>query len=115
MDKIIITNLRTKAIIGVNPIERIQPQEIVINLVGEVDCRPAGLSDDLVDAVNYAAVAQRVLEQVQTLQPYLVERLAEVIAGTLLAEFPFQRVTVRVEKPTIIPFVENVGVEISRP
>ena len=113
-DKILIKNLVTRGIIGVNDWERENPQRIVINLVIYADTQQAGESDDLDQTVNYRTVAKRVLRHAETAARLTVEALAEDIAKLVLKEPNAQRVVVRVEKPQAVRFSESVGVEIER-
>ena len=59
-DRIIIRDLLLRAIIGINPGERTNPQDVLINVELEADLRPAGASDDIDDALNYRTVAKRI-------------------------------------------------------
>ena len=43
-----------------------------------------------------------------------MEALAALIATTALEEFPIQEITVAIEKPCALTFVEGAGVEITR-
>ena len=47
MDKIIVRDLRVTAIIGVNPVERINKQNIIINLTMLYNLEKCGKSDDI--------------------------------------------------------------------
>jgi FolB domain-containing protein len=114
MDKIIIKNLRVRGIIGVNPEERVIKQDILVNITMYADVRRAAATDDIGDAVSYSDVARRVKAHVEAASDFLVEKLATDIAGIILNEFGVERVKVRVEKPTILPFADAVGVEIER-
>ncbi|GAB4152637.1 MAG: bifunctional dihydroneopterin aldolase/7,8-dihydroneopterin epimerase [Candidatus Promineifilaceae bacterium] len=114
MDKILLTDLRLQGILGVEPEERQHPQEILVNVTAYTDVRAAARSDDITDAVNYAAMAERIRQHVAAGAPFLVERLAEEIAGILLAEFNIAKLRVRVEKPTAVLQARAVGVEIKR-
>ena len=51
-DRILIRDLMVRGIIGLNDWEREKKQDILINLVLYVDCRVAGASDDVEDALN---------------------------------------------------------------
>lgn len=113
-DKILLTDLRLQGILGIEPEERQHPQEILVNVTAYADIRAAARSDDIADAVNYAAMAERIRQHVATGAPLLVERLAEEIAGIILAEFNVTKVRVRVEKPAALPQARTVGVEIKR-
>jgi D-erythro-7,8-dihydroneopterin triphosphate epimerase len=114
LDRILIGDLRTRCIVGINPDERREKQDVVINLTIFADLRKAGLSDRFEDAVDYRAIKKAVLALAEASQFQLVEALAQAIADQVL-EFPgVQRVTVRVEKPSALRFARTVGVEIER-
>lgn len=114
MDKIVIKNLRLRGIIGIKPDERVNPQEILVNVVAFADIRPAAASADIADAVNYAAMSARIRQHVADTAELLVETLVTDIARLLLAEFNISRVQVRVEKPEALTGADSVGIEIER-
>ena len=114
MGKILLTDLCLQGILGIEPDERGHPQEILVNVAAYTDTRPAARSDDIADALNYAALAARIQQHVAAGAPLLVERLAEEIAGIILTEFNVTKVRVRVEKPHAVPQARAVGVEIKR-
>jgi dihydroneopterin aldolase len=101
---------------GVLEAERRDGQTFVIDV--DIVCRPfaAAPTDDLADTVDYAAVADRVVELGQG-GPYdLIETLADLIAGALVREFPVESARVRVAKPDApIPHpFEEVAVTVTR-
>lgn len=114
MDKILITDLVARGIIGINEWEREKPQEIKINIVLYVDLFKAGESDDLADSVNYRSVSKKVLHHAETASRYTVEALAADLARLCLEESGVHKVQVRVEKPGAVRFSAGVGVEIER-
>lgn len=114
MDKIIIKDLLLRGIIGINPDERTNKQDILINMVLYADIGQAAVSDDIKDAVNYRSITKRIIEHVEKSSDYLVEKLVTDIARIILTEFPVQRVQVRVEKPGALRFARSVGIEIDR-
>ncbi|HSG16793.1 MAG TPA: FolB domain-containing protein [Anaerolineae bacterium] len=114
MDKIIIKDLMLRGIIGINDDERVNKQDILINLVMFADTRPAGASDDIQDAVNYRTITKHIIRHVEASADFLVERLVADIARIVLTEYDVERVIVRVEKPGALRFAESVGVEIDR-
>ncbi|MFH1085147.1 MAG: dihydroneopterin aldolase [Chloroflexota bacterium] len=113
-DKVLITDLLLRTIIGVNPDEREKLQDVIINVVLEADTRAAGESDDLTATVNYRTVAKQITEMVETSRFFLVEKMAAEIARICLSEPHVLRATVRVEKPGALRFARSVGVEIVR-
>ena len=113
-DRIIIKDLLLRAIIGVNGDERVNRQDVLINLALETDTRAAGRSDNMADTVNYRSLTKQVIELVEDSQFFLVEKMAEEIARICLAESRIERVHVTVEKPTALRFASSVGVSIKR-
>lgn len=113
-DQILIRDLLVRGIIGVNDDERVNAQDILINLTLDVDVRAAGASDDITDAVNYRTIAKQVIAYTENASPHLVERLATEIARLCLAHPGVERVRARVEKPGALRFARSVGVEIVR-
>ncbi|MBA2357988.1 MAG: dihydropteroate synthase [Actinobacteria bacterium] len=63
----------------------------------------AALSDRIEDAVDYRAVAERVRAVSAGHQYSLLEALAAAVADAVAAEFPVERVRVRVRKPRARP------------
>ncbi len=114
MDKILITDVHAYGIIGVNAWERRRPQMMLINLALEVDTRQVAASDDLAGGVSYSQVARQAKALAESAARLTLEALAADLADLCLAQPGVQSVTVRVEKPGILPFARSVGVEITR-
>lgn len=113
-DKILIKDLLIRGIIGIHDWEREKKQDILINIVMEADCQPAGISDDFHDAVDYRAVTKKVLALVESSSFFLVEKLAHEIATICLEDERVEVARVRVEKPGAVRFSKSVGVEVER-
>jgi FolB domain-containing protein len=113
-DRILIKDLLIRGIIGVHEWEREKKQDILVNIVMEADCKPAGVSDDFREAVDYRAVTKKVLALVEGSAFFLVEKLAEEIATICLADPRVRVARVRVEKPGAVRFSQSVGVEVER-
>ena len=113
-DRILIKDLLIRGIIGIHDWEREKKQDILINISMEADCRPAGLSDDFRDAVDYRAVTKKVLALVEGSSFFLVEKLAEEITRICLEDERVTMARVRVEKPGAVRFSQSVGVEVER-
>lgn len=114
MDKIIIKDLLIRGIIGINPDERVQKQDILINITLYADTRRAAQSDDIADAINYRTITKRVIQHVESASDFLVEKLVNDLATLILTEFAVARVIIRVEKPGALRFAHSVGIEIER-
>ncbi|MFG0334044.1 MAG: dihydroneopterin aldolase [Maioricimonas sp. JB049] len=113
-DHVEINDLLLRTIIGINPEERVNRQDVVINIRMEADNRPAAASDDIEDAVNYRTISKRVIELVESSSFFLVERMAERIAAICLEDERVRRAHVKVEKPGAVRFARSVGVSIER-
>jgi D-erythro-7,8-dihydroneopterin triphosphate epimerase len=114
MDRIIITDLQTRCIVGVNEEERREKQDVTINLSIYGDFRTAGRTDRFEDAVDYRGLKKRVLALVENSKYLLLEALVEAVASECLATPRVRKVQVRIDKPSALRFARSVGVEIER-
>ena len=115
LDRIQIKDLLVRGILGINPDERKNRQDILINVTLWADTRPAAASDAIADAVNYKTINKAILAHVEKGAPMLVERLAAEIAGIAIgSDERVQAVEVSVEKPTALRFARSVGITIHR-
>ena len=114
MDRIIITDIRARCIVGINKDERTEKQDVTLNLAIFGDFRKAGRSDRFEDAVDYRAIKKRVLSLVENSTYFLLEALAEAVADTCLVSPGVCKVRVRVDKPSALRFARSVSVEITR-
>lgn len=102
-------------IVGINPDERENRQEILVNATLWVDTRPAAASDAIEDAVNYRSVTKAMIAHLEGGRPHLVERLAEELAAICLqADRRIAEVEITVEKPGALRHARSVGVVIHR-
>ena len=113
-DKVLIRELKVEAILGILPQERVTPQPVLINITIYTDTRRAARSKDIVDAVNYAAVAHAATDLTIDGKYLLIETLVEDLAALSLSRAHVEGVSVRVEKPQAVPAAGAVGVEIYR-
>ena len=114
MDKIILTDLRIDAVIGIWDWEKRNPQTISIDLEMQADTKKASQSDSIEDVLDYKAVSKRVKQFIQASQFNLIETLAENVAKIILEEFDVQWLKLRISKPFAIRDSRNVGVSIER-
>ena len=108
-----IRKLRVQTIIGVNDWERNTPQDVVVNVEFEFDGDATGESEDLKQAVDYAALSERIVEMVKDSRFFLLEKLVSEILKLVMADDRVQSASVMVEKPTAIPAAESVSVTAS--
>jgi dihydroneopterin aldolase/D-erythro-7,8-dihydroneopterin triphosphate epimerase len=113
-DVIEIHDLLVRAIIGINADERVNLQDVLINVRLETDTRPAARSDDIADAVNYRTIAKDIIDLVENSRFHLVERLAEQVADLCLRDERVQKAIVSIQKPSALRFARSVGITIER-
>lgn len=114
MDKVFIEQLEVITTIGVYDWEQQIKQKLVLDLEMAHDNRPAGKSDDVADALDYAQVSQAVIEHIEQGRFLLVERVAEEVAELIMARFSVPWIRIRLTKPGAVPQAKGVGVIIER-
>lgn len=114
LDRIRIKDLLLRCIVGINPDERTNRQDVVINLTLFVDLRKPGETDNIEDTVNYKTIKNGVVDLVESSSFRLVERLAEAVAQRCLENNMVRGVLVTIDKPGALRFARSVGVEIFR-
>lgn len=114
MDRILISDLAARCIIGVNDEERRERQDVLINITLYADLSKACKSDRFEDAVDYRGIKKRIVKMVEESQHYLVEALAEAVSEICLSDPKVVEAKVRVEKPSALRFARTVGIEIIR-
>jgi FolB domain-containing protein len=114
MDKIIIRDLSVNCIIGTNPDERVNKQEIILNLIINTDLSTAGVSDKLDDALDYFVLTDKIVTHLEQSEYFLLEKMAEKIASICLAEALVVSVEVTVDKPEALDNTRSVAVQLYR-
>lgn len=109
MSEILIDSLRVKTWIGVPDAERIEAQEIEIDLRIRSMRNFTEMQDDISLTVDYAAVCQRVSELARERPRRLIESLAQEIGDMILNEFGATSAEVEIRK-FILPETRHVGV-----
>lgn len=114
MDRIFIKDLMTRCVIGTNDWERELKQDVIFNIELEIDLAPAARSDNIEDTINYKKLKQRILAMVEDSEFYLIEKLADEVAGICLEDKRVKAVVVSVDKPGALRYSRSVGVKIRR-
>lgn len=114
MDIIYLRDLRIETIIGIYDWERCIRQTVAIDLEIGTDIRKAAATDHIDDALNYKAVAKRIIEFVEGSSFELIETLAEKTTEIVLREFAVPWVRLSLGKPGAIRGSRDVGVVIER-
>ncbi len=115
LDQIHIRDLLVHAIIGINPAERVQPQDVLVNARLFADTRKAGVTDDMRDSVNYSTVTKAMRSHIETAEPGLVERLVADLARVCFeTDDRIEELELTAEKPGAVTSTRSVGVTIHR-
>ena len=101
-DRILLEGMVLHGRHGTLPAERELGQPFVVDVELRLDLRPAGLSDDLAQTVDYGEVHRRAREIVEGEPVSLTETVAERIATAVLQDHPSaEAVRVKVTKPHV--------------
>ena len=114
MNTIFIHDFRVTAKIGIYDWEKRMPQPIRLDLEIGLASDRAFATGDFADALDYAAVVERLRAVAAGSPPPLLERFAQAVADIVLDEFGARSVKVRVAKPAALAGVREVGVAIER-
>ena len=112
LSEIVIDSLRAKTWIGVPDAERMEAQEIEMDIRIQPRRSFAEMQDDISLTVDYAAVCQRVSELTQERPRRLIESLAQEICEMILKEFAATSAEVEIRK-FILPETRYVAVRWS--
>lgn len=116
-DRILLEGLSFYGYHGALPAEQTLGQPFIVDCALTLDLAPAGAADDLKLTVDYGAVFRDIRAFVEGPPVQLLETLATLIAGNLLARYPIREVWVRVSKPRAPlsgAVFSRVAVEVTR-
>ena len=113
-DIVFIEDLRIETIIGIYDWEREIRQVISIDLEMAADNTKPAATESIDDALNYKAVAKRLIQFVGESEFQLVETLAERIAEIVRIEFDVTWLRLKLSKPGAVTGSKAVGVIIER-
>lgn len=115
LDRIFIRDLLVRGIVGINPEERRNRQDIVVNATFWADTRKPGASDNIDETVNYRTAAKAMIAHIEESAPLLVEKLAtDLVRICLETDDRIHAVELTVEKPGAVRFSKSVGLTIYR-
>jgi 7,8-dihydroneopterin aldolase/epimerase/oxygenase len=106
--------MEVMASVGIFEVEKRYEQRIVVSIDLDVVDSYDGMSEQITDVLDYSRVVHSVEQLVQGTHFKLIETLAERIAAQCLVDARVLAVSVRIEKPDIMPGCRSVGIEINR-
>jgi len=108
-----INDLKVRALIGAYSWEKVNKQDLIINIAIHYDASKACLSDKLKDALNYESVAAKVIKTTERTRHTLLEKLASKLLAGIMSDRRVQAAHVRVDKPQALPQARCVSFELS--
>ena len=114
MDIVYIRDLKIETVIGIFDWERRIRQTVSIDLEMATDIRKAAATDNIADALDYKAVAKRLIAFVGESRFLLVETLSEKVAEIVMTEFNVPWLRLRLSKPGAVRGSQDVGIIIER-
>lgn len=107
-----IKNLLVRTIIGFNPEERINRQDVIINLEIEVDVSKAVSTDHQDQIYNYKDITKSVMGFVSDSKYNLLEKLTYEVLQLVMKDERVTRAKVEIDKPHALRFSAAVSVEL---
>jgi len=114
LDIVFIEDLRIDTIIGIYDWEREVKQTVALDIEMAADNRIPASTENIEDALNYKAVAKRLIAFTGDSQFQLVETLAERLVEIIMSEFGVPWVKLRLRKLGAVTGSRSVGVIIER-
>lgn len=113
-DIVFIEDLRIDTIIGIYDWERKVKQTIALDIEMAADNKKPAATENIDDALNYKAVAKRMIAFTEESQFQLVETLAERLVEIILSEFSVPWCRLKLSKLGAVTGSKSVGVIIER-
>jgi dihydroneopterin aldolase len=105
---------RIHCVIGNNPEERNQAQDIFVDLRVKVDFANAAQSDNLKDTICYTFFADLCTQLAQKNRYRLLETFAAAVLENILQQPNVQSAWIRIRKPNAIPTAEYALIELEK-
>ncbi len=107
-----IKNLLVRTIIGFNPEERVNRQDVIINAEIEVEASKAIETDNQEGIYDYKAITKAIITLVQDSKFNLLEKLTHEVLQLIMKDDRVLRAKVEIDKPQALRFSESVSVEL---
>ena len=115
LDQIFIRDLRIHALIGVNPHEQDEPQEVLLNITLWVQNLAALHTDKLEDTVSYHTLMLALVKKAQEKHYQLIEKLAQDLLKTCFElDSRIEEVQLTLEKPAALFLARSAGFTLFR-
>ncbi len=108
-----IKGLKLLVVIGTQAHERLTPQELAADISFEYDASKAAVTDELGDAVDYAAICARITAKAGATKFFLLERLGAFILAIIMEDTKIVSAKVSLEKAGAVPSARSVALVMS--
>ncbi len=107
-----IKNLVVRTIIGFNPEERVNLQDVILNVEIEVSVTNAVITDQPVDIYDYKLITKKIISFVSESRYNLLEKLTHEVLQMILGDHRVAWAKVEIDKPHALRYSESVSVEL---
>jgi dihydroneopterin aldolase len=112
--KVLISNLTLLMSIGIHDFERIEKQEVKLNINIDINPLLVPVENKLNSIVNYETIVKDVTKLTKNKHYELLETLAEDIFFILFKNTNIKQIKLKIEKTQIIKNTSSVGIEITK-
>jgi len=110
-----VERIGIRCIVGIHPFERVQEQDIGIDVAMDLDFAEASVTERVGATVDYTAVAKAITDLVVERKYQLIETMAEECARLVLSQWPrVVSTTIVVHKPAAVPEAADTRVKVVR-
>jgi 7,8-dihydroneopterin aldolase/epimerase/oxygenase len=114
MRRIILEKLRVQASVGILEHELRAKQPLTVSATLELpNAEAIPPSDDIHQVMDYRRVRDAILDEINQGHVNMLETLAGRISARLLQLKGVAAVTLRVDKPSIFPDCDSIGIEVT--
>lgn len=107
-------NYRIKCLIGIEPHERVNEQEILVDIKVEADCSLAIKTENIQKTIDYRLLARICQEMAHQGKYQLIETYASEVLEEIMNRFNVKGAWIRVKKPSALPEADCAYVEMRR-
>jgi D-erythro-7,8-dihydroneopterin triphosphate epimerase len=108
-----INDLTVRTIVGTQPYERKNRQDVIINVALEYDAGKAAKSDSISDALDYYKLSQKIIGVVRRSRDQLLEKLAVRVLKLVMEDKRVDRGWVQLAKPQAVAEAKTICYELS--
>jgi D-erythro-7,8-dihydroneopterin triphosphate epimerase len=105
-----IKNLLIRTIIGLNPEERTNRQDVVINAEIEIDLNQSVFDDHPNGIYDYKEITKAIIHLVEESKFYLLEKLTHEVLELILRDPRVIWAKVEIDKPQALRYAESVSI-----